>query len=242
MSEFSDLVAAYGPRRSHCITEFATRFIATKVIKPGDTVYDLGASIGMHADHFAHLVGETGSIQAFEPNPVHWAHYVNRPTIRLWPLSVGDEITVETLVIPLEIDGAASIVDPRDFLGSETQVRTVSVPQITLDSLRELDGGSPTFIKIDIERREIQALRGAKAIISRARPVIVYESHTPDIQEYFVSMGYSVKSVLPMLNSTANIWNSVAYPREKVHLDAGLFPTSAELAELIDIVESTVTD
>jgi FkbM family methyltransferase len=240
MSEFSERIAAYGPRRSHYITELATRFIAEKVIRRGDTVYDLGASLGFHADHFAHLVGDEGNVQAFEPNPAHWGHFTNRPPIRLWPFAVGDEITVETLIIPLEIDGAASIVDPRDFLGGETQIRTVSVPQVTLDSLRELDTGSPTFIKIDIERRELQALRGGSSLISRARPVITYESDTPDIQEYFRSINYTVKSVLPMLKSSANIWNSVAYPREKTHLDIDLFPTAAELAGIVDTVETGI--
>ena len=40
-----------------------------KFIKPGMTVFDVGANIGFFALAAANLVGENGKVVAFEPNP-----------------------------------------------------------------------------------------------------------------------------------------------------------------------------
>ena len=40
-----------------------------KYIKPGDTVIDVGANIGTHTIAFARMVGKTGKVFAFEPQP-----------------------------------------------------------------------------------------------------------------------------------------------------------------------------
>src|SRR5258708_9293617 len=44
-------------------------WIARKLIKRGDTVFDLGANLGILTLLFSDLVGESGSVHAFEPNP-----------------------------------------------------------------------------------------------------------------------------------------------------------------------------
>ena len=47
---------------------------------------------------------------------------------------------------------------------------TIAVSAETLDSL--VDGGRPTFIKLDIEGFEVDALQGARKTIQREAPVL----------------------------------------------------------------------
>ena len=44
--------------------------VFAKLIRPGQTVYDVGANIGAHTLAFARLVGQTGLVAAFEPQRV----------------------------------------------------------------------------------------------------------------------------------------------------------------------------
>ena len=39
----------------------------TALVRPDDTIFDIGANIGAHTLHFARLVGRKGRVHAFEP-------------------------------------------------------------------------------------------------------------------------------------------------------------------------------
>src|SRR5215469_4528356 len=43
----------------------------TRLIRPGDVVFDVGANVGAHTLHLARAVGRTGRVHAFEPT--EWA-------------------------------------------------------------------------------------------------------------------------------------------------------------------------
>ena len=57
--------------QQHYINEMLTRAVGELVIRPGDTVLDVGANCGFHLFAFADLVGDQGLVHAFEPNPFH---------------------------------------------------------------------------------------------------------------------------------------------------------------------------
>ena len=38
-------------------------------VRPGDVVWDIGANVGMYTQQFAHAVGRSGRVIAFEPAP-----------------------------------------------------------------------------------------------------------------------------------------------------------------------------
>src|SRR5689334_609731 len=44
-------------------------WICRQIVKPGDTVIDVGANIGIVTVWLSHLVGPHGKVHAFEPNP-----------------------------------------------------------------------------------------------------------------------------------------------------------------------------
>src|ERR1700728_4292554 len=48
-----------------------------KHVKPGMTVVDIGANIGFYSVLFSKLVGEKGSVHAFEPDSTNFKHLVS---------------------------------------------------------------------------------------------------------------------------------------------------------------------
>ena len=184
-------VNAFSPSQLHIFTERMTVEVAKKVISPGDTVLDLGANVGYHTDTFSRLVGEAGMVHAFEPNPVLWPHLHRWSNVRLWPFAVGDELGVATLHVPVRpnSDQVATLIETTMF--GATLPR--SVPVVAIDILPEVIGAS--FVKIDIERYELQALNGMKGLIARCEPVIVFEGITPEIEAFFASIGYVTRQL-----------------------------------------------
>lgn len=181
----------------HAVNEYCTRTIAEKLVKPGDIVLDLGANEGFHTFHLSSLVGYSGRVHAFEPNPSHWRRLLGHDNIRLWPMAVGDDISVQNFYLPIEdnLHQVGSLVDPRDFLG-HVPMRVLTVPQVTIDSIDELSGKSVRFIKMDIERREYNCILGMREFISNSKAVIILENLTPEINDVLVDLNYQIHSMI----------------------------------------------
>ena len=72
--------------RFPCLYEFALRllhkpfdelYVARKLISKGDTVFDIGANVGQFTILFSVLVGERGSVHAFEPVDQAYSKLIN---------------------------------------------------------------------------------------------------------------------------------------------------------------------
>jgi FkbM family methyltransferase len=147
-------------------------------INAGDIVIDAGANIGTHTIAFAHLVGGSGTVHAFEPARRHFqmlagnvalngldnvvchqkAIGASNGEIRVPPLPAAD-ITYNYSAVTLTEDSAGEVV-----------------PLVTLDSLNL---PACRVIKIDTEGMETKAIAGAQALISRYRPLIYVENNEP---------------------------------------------------------------
>ncbi len=205
-----------GPQGIHAINEGLTYTHAERVIRPGDTVFDLGGNRGDLAAPFASWVGNSGIVHVFEPNPDHWPGLLAIANVRLWPFAAGDALALQCLSVPEGLDGWASLNDLSTALPDTTLVRrsTLTVP---ISSLEEVCRSLPTFVKIDVEGFEFQALKGLKAIICKARPVILFETWTGDIKALFDTIDYEVYDLFgrPSDGNITGIPNQVALPRER---------------------------
>lgn len=192
-----EAIRSYNPERKHSLNERCTQAIARKVVKPGNAVIDLGANEGYHTFNLAALVGSEGMVHAFEPNPDMWPPLLDRANIRLWPVAVGDRVSVENFYVPKDrmYHQVGSLVDPRDFIGS-VDMRVLSVPQVSLDALEELKGDDITFVKMDIERREHACLLGMRSILAKSAPIIVFENLTDEIEALLAAHDYTVRSMI----------------------------------------------
>lgn len=147
-------------------------------VRPGDRVADIGGHVGYFTTHLARLVGPSGRVFTFEPDP--------RARERLLGSVERNGMSWVT-VLPIAASASAGSIDfylsPQ--LGWSTAVRDSHLTglQKTTVQTRPLDelvrdgtvAGPLRLIKIDIEGFEIEALRGMGEVLRTMRPVLVSE-------------------------------------------------------------------
>lgn len=155
----------------------------SKLIRPGDVVFDVGANIGAHALNFARLVGPTGKVYAFEPTlsavrKLEANLALNpdlKPQVTLYHSfcsHAGDKS------IPTEIYSSWPLVSQPGLhpkhLGALQAVGNPRV--IVLDQLvNELGLACTDLIKLDVDGNEIKVLKGCGEILRRHHPKVIAE-------------------------------------------------------------------
>lgn len=154
--------------------------VYARIIKPGDTCYDLGANTGIHTVLFSQLAGPTGKIVAFEPLPANLA--ILRELIDLngvRNVEIVEAAVSDTNATVTFFEGEHQKQGSLVGIGCETGT-TIEVATRTIDSLVADGMAPPKFLKIDIEGAESRALTGAKKTLAEHRPAMVIELHTPE--------------------------------------------------------------
>ncbi len=194
----------YGKHR-----ERSTMKLFRKIIKPGDTVLEVGGHIGFISQYFASIIGPTGALWVFEPGSNNLPYlrknlheglkYLDQPKIELVEKAVSDH-TGETTFYEESLTGQNNSV-VKDFEGLEknracadvlTAVTTCTVDAIKLDDLfldKKID-----FIKIDVEGHEWNVLMGAQQIIKKFTPAIMVEvqANENEIYDFLTSFDYKL--------------------------------------------------
>ena len=140
----------------------------------GACLLDVGANIGLSAIAMA-VAKPNARIVAFEPNPVTF-EYLRRntaafPNIEVVQVAVSDRQT--TLHFHAAAYAAGSHVVGSGHI--QADMATVEVQAQTLDELVAARGLEPSFIKIDVEGHEPEAIAGGARTIERWRPSIYLE-------------------------------------------------------------------
>ncbi len=153
------------------IAERRERRFFRQEVSPGMVVFDVGANIGFYTSLFADLVGSTGRVHAFEPDPLSFGILKHRTArqgnVTATQAAVGDRSGSITLFC-----NRSNRADNRVHasLGEET-AETVEVPLTTLDDYREAAGIDQIHaVKMDIQGAEVAALRGFRRTLERIRP------------------------------------------------------------------------
>jgi FkbM family methyltransferase len=133
-----------------------------RLIRPTDTVIDVGANLGLHSVLFDTLAAR---VVAFEPHPL--LHNALRRTIG----GLRHTSLVECALA--DFDGIAPFVIEGDHTAGALSSDGEPVVVRRLDDV--LRGDPVHFMKIDVEGHEIGVLRGAEKTIRRDMPIIVYE-------------------------------------------------------------------
>ncbi len=144
------------------------------LIPKGGTVVDAGASIGDHAHTYAQLVGPTGHVFAFEPNPAACLclgrNMAKFTWVQVRRKALGDGNSEAIMLV--EENAGASYINPKWILADGACFTRVKI--------RKLDRYLPLMercdlIHFDLEGYETKALAGAAEVLAKFRPAIVLE-------------------------------------------------------------------
>lgn len=148
---------------------FVHRIYDLYVPKPGDTVIDVGAHIGLFTLKACSTMGPEGLIIAVEPEPYN---------LSLLNLNVAINKLNNVVIMPyaaMDYDGYARLyLHDLSTLHSTLYKsnRYINVPCLTLDTmlkhLARID-----LLKIDVEGAEVKVLKGASRVLRRTRNVII---------------------------------------------------------------------
>ena len=165
------------------------------LIKQGDTIVDVGAHRGDFALVASRLVGDTGKVICFEPNPVCLKALdleiaSNRiKNILVHRVGLGDR-EEELKQNPFTLALSVPSVNPYGQVG---EVEQVKVKIKKGDDL--LKGQHPRLIKIDVEGFECNVIAGLADTINQHQPVIVTEI----VQRHLAACGFSVEDLMGLM-------------------------------------------
>lgn len=157
-------------------------WICRRLLKAGATALDIGANIGMVTVSMAALVGETGRVYSFEPNPAlvrRLRQTIDRngfQQVTLHPVALGPQECSLDLRVPKINAGSGSLVRNSDC----SECATVSVPVKKLSDIgKEID--TVQLMKMDVEGYEAEVLKGGHEFLERVHPdAILFELNAHD--------------------------------------------------------------
>lgn len=154
--------------------------VLSRFIGKGSVVIDVGAHIGSHTLAFSRLVGRTGLVLAFEPQPTIYkilqANVDRNLLSNVEVYNVGVSNRVGKMYLP-DIDygghsnlGGVSLSSVGDELSGAVDVKPLD--DLNLDRI--------DLLKADVEGMEAYVVEGARSLIAKHGPVVFLECRTVD--------------------------------------------------------------
>jgi FkbM family methyltransferase len=180
--------------------------VVRHLVRPGDWVIDVGASIGGYTRFLSDLVGSSGRVYSFEPHPPIYEYLsYNVKRLKLYNVELSDSALSDK-------QGTALIAIPRYRWGSEchydatleverthSDCRQVEVAVTTMDAFYADLRERISFVKCDVNYHELACLRGGMQTLKRCQPAILIEilpnpdrpgSHAAQVFDLLKQYGY----------------------------------------------------
>jgi FkbM family methyltransferase len=177
---------AYALNRIH---EETTTNLFKKVVKEGDVVIDLGANIGYFTLLAAKLVGPTGKVFAFEPEPKNFSYLKKNVELNNYTNVIIEQKAVsnyngETKLFICPYDsGHHTINRPNGIeayrLGRSGEITSIDIEVVTLDNYLRNKTDRVDVIKIDVEGAEALVFEGMKEILSKNQNIKIFLEFFP---------------------------------------------------------------
>lgn len=198
---------------------------ARSYVKPGATVWDVGANLGLFTFAAAGLGGAEGSVLAVDADP--WLCEGLRSSARrndrtgsvsrvsVLNAAVASEVGIAEFHIAGR-DRATNALAVHGYRHAMGKVReTQKVLTMTLDWMLERET-APDVIKIDVEGAELDVLAGASVLLSTVRPVLyveVEDQHRVAVGSLLVKHDYDLIDAKTQQKVAVPTWNVIAVPR-----------------------------
>ncbi len=166
------------------IHEPCTTALLKKLVKEGMTVVDIGANIGYFTLLAAGLVGEKGTVFAFEPEPRNYALLTKNIELNgfknVTPMQMAVSNKTGKVKLFLARDPSAHSL----FRANETErkgdfTEFIRVDTVSLDEFFRGEDFHVDLIKIDAEGAEMIILEGIAQVISKNKNLIIIAEFNP---------------------------------------------------------------
>ena len=163
-----------GEYEPHMVAFFA------RVLRPGMTMIDVGANLGLFSLLAAKLVGEQGRVYSIEPRGenarllLHSAELNGFTNLHLLPTALGDSNGYS--LYRTHVGSNGSLLTKPDAGFNVPAILHPTCQVVPLARLDALVSGPVDVLKLDIEGAEAMALRGASELIRTQRPLITSEA------------------------------------------------------------------
>jgi len=161
------------------------------LVKPGNTVAEVGACFGEHTVLLAQLVGNAGKVYSFEPNNDNFKSYLIN---NIASAGVGGQVTLRNVAAG-DHNGSFELINQRNGYGwgqlyKEGESKKASyilsghtftkIALVKLDT--ELAGKTVDFLKIDVEGIQCDVLKGGMNLLkSSPNPIVMVEWLTKSV-------------------------------------------------------------
>jgi FkbM family methyltransferase len=178
-------------------TEPDIQKLSSSVLRSGMTVVDIGANAGLLARHFRRIVGKSGMVFAFEPDPsvFEFAKFNNRRFANVEVIQSAVSDNEQPAVFYLNYESSAS----NSLFGRSRTGESMTVPCTSLDAFLKSRGDPEVdLVKIDVEGAELQVLRGMRRTIARLPALKIIVEYCPANQS---NAGVPPQAILGELRS-----------------------------------------
>ncbi len=163
----------------------------------GSTLIDIGANKGVFSIYMSRAAGPRGKLLAFEAQPELGDHLRNvKESFALDNMTIVNKgLSSRPGILTLRRSeagsGAASFHNK-----AAASLDAIEVPVITLDDyIRERRVGRVSFIKCDVEGHELEVFRGARMLLERDMPTLLFECHDSEAERgelfsFLTRLGY----------------------------------------------------
>lgn len=148
------------------------------LIKKGDVVIDAGANVGFYTLKFSELVGETGMVYAFEPDPFNFSVLQKRCQKKLNIKVVQAALSDSTGEIDFFLSEDLN-VDHVAYDNGEKR-KKITVKSFALDDYLKGNGiDKVNFIKTDLQGYDPVAIRGMRKTLQNLQSFYLYSEFWP---------------------------------------------------------------
>jgi FkbM family methyltransferase len=211
--------------------EYALEAFYCRWVKEGDTVIDGGANVGRHSISLQRIVKEKGLVIAIEPIPDLARKLRNLERIQVVQVALGRDSGFRKFQHVPNLQGWSGLKKRLD-LDDAFEVEEIDVSISTLDALLGGTSKKVTFIKLDLEGGEFDALCGARELLLNSRAIVVFENslnYSAELYDYnegefykfFDSVNYSLLDFFGNTLKTFDFdmnqpspWQFLAFPNE----------------------------
>jgi FkbM family methyltransferase len=202
--ERPELLAAFYPHAALLLREeIAIGAILAAVLRNDSTFVDVGTNRGQILREAVRLA-PAGRHVAFEPIPALADVLASSfPGVDCRRLAVGARAEVAEFCHFTSLDGWSGLQRSPEISDERGQPQYIEVQVSTLDA--ELREARPSVVKVDVEGAELQVFEGAREVLARARPVVVFEhvaaaarlygSQSSALWDLFAELGYRVFAI-----------------------------------------------